>query len=343
MHEYVEIQFRRKNRPYRLKRQVEAGFEFEEPDPLTRTITLGFTADNDITRYRMERIQRLKDWQPGRFDLRISVEDGSLILRGDDQYSLPEGQYRVTLALTGAKVKMDAFASVPHDKHAVITANVELDERDIDVDLNHADEKILRVIDASTLDDMGGRAWLESPDIRPQRRACVLNLLASLRVTPSATTPLIGTVRRLFRALDDRVYACAETALFTNVAALAEDDRRPFYAEGNPTAKIHEHLILAAQEDEPAIGGAFVVGSLQSFRAEGRPSLQTVICTPQAGFDHTFADVDLDLGNPLQDLAGLVVHIGELIDGKTTSHFDLRKTLAKGKAGKYLYYKVLAR
>lgn len=47
--------------------------------------------------------------------------------------------------------------------------------------------------------------------------------------------------------------------------------------------------------------------------------------------------------NPLQDLAGLVVHIGELIDGKTTSHLDLRKKLVKGKAGKYLYYKVLAR
>ena len=53
-----------------------------------------------------------------------------------------------------------------------------------------------------------------------------------------------------------------------------------------------------------------------------------------------FADIDLDLGNPLQDIAGFVVHIGELLNGRPTNHLDLRKTLGAGKAKPYLYYTV---
>ena len=50
--------------------------------------------------------------------------------------------------------------------------------------------------------------------------------------------------------------------------------------------------------------------------------------------------LDLDLGNPLQDVLGFVVHMGELLDGKPTNHLELRKALAKSKAGGFLYYKV---
>jgi len=40
--------------------------------------------------------------------------------------------------------------------------------------------------------------------------------------------------------------------------------------------------------------------------------LQAVVAEPPAGCDFTFADIDLDLGNPLQDVVGFVVHMGEL-------------------------------
>ena len=96
MHEYIEIQFRRNDKPYRIKRQVSAGFEFVEADPPTRTIDVGFAPFDDGTRYRMAHIRQVKGWEPQEFRLRLSVEDGSLVIRGDDEYSLPEGFYDVT-------------------------------------------------------------------------------------------------------------------------------------------------------------------------------------------------------------------------------------------------------
>jgi hypothetical protein len=47
------------------------------------------------------------------------------------------------------------------------------------------------------------------------------------------------------------------------------------------------------------------------------------------------------LSNPLQDVVGFFVHMGELLDGKPTNHLDLRKKLAKTKAGDFLYYRVV--
>ena len=67
-----------------------------------------------------------------------------------------------------------------------------------------------------------------------------------------------------------------------------------------------------------------------------------VIATPPAGLAHTYAEFDLDLGNALQDIAGFIVHTGELLDGKPTNHLDLRKSLAKTKAKDFLYYTLSA-
>ena len=67
--------------------------------------------------------------------------------------------------------------------------------------------------------------------------------------------------------------------------------------------------------------------------------MQTVIATPPAGFAHTYAEFDLDMGNALQDLEGFVVHMIELTDGKPTNHLDLRDKVAK-KAGRFLYYDI---
>ena len=48
----------------------------------------------------------------------------------------------------------------------------------------------------------------------------------------------------------------------------------------------------------------------------------------------------MDLGNPLQDVLGFVVHMGELLSGKPTNHLDLRKKLLKTRAAPFLYYTV---
>jgi hypothetical protein len=69
--------------------------------------------------------------------------------------------------------------------------------------------------------------------------------------------------------------------------------------------------------------------------------MQIVIAVPPPELPHTYVDLDLDLGNPLQDLLGFVVHMGELLDGKPTNHLDLRKKIAKTKAGGFLCYTVV--
>src|SRR5215217_6635077 len=96
MNEYIEIQFRRNGQPFGIARQVDGGFAFLESDAPTRAISIGFAAYDDGTRYRLQRIRQIKGWNSPQFELKVAVEDGSLVLRGFDEYSLPEGFYVIT-------------------------------------------------------------------------------------------------------------------------------------------------------------------------------------------------------------------------------------------------------
>src|SRR6266566_6388588 len=221
MHEYIEIQFRRRGKPFRLKRQITGGFEFEETDPPTRTIDIGFAAFDDGTTYRLNRIRQVKGWGSEEFRLRVSVEDGSLVLRGDDEFSLPEGWYKVTANVSDAKAKkMPPRVEVEHDDHGVVAIEVETDDRTIDVSLDNADPQILTVLGASTIDEQPGLTWIADEDVRPNRRACLLNLLASLRVTPSASAALLNEVTSFFMARDERSYAQVTLEFFAQVSEL---------------------------------------------------------------------------------------------------------------------------
>lgn len=91
MNEYVEIRFRRNNKPWRVRRQVPGGVELDEPDPLQRTVGIGFDGADDITKYRMRRIRQLQGWEPNQFKLAVAVEDGAIVLRGVTPLALPEG------------------------------------------------------------------------------------------------------------------------------------------------------------------------------------------------------------------------------------------------------------
>jgi hypothetical protein len=343
MHEYIEIQFRRRDKPFRVARQVQRGFEFDEPDPPTRSIDIGFAAFDDGTRYRMQRIRQVKGWSGQRFDVKLSVEDGSLVLRGDDRFSLPEGWYTITANVSGAKVKTidKRRVEVVNDRHALLHIDLELDERTIEVDLDGADPAIQRVLDASTLDGQTGTDWVLDNDVRPTRRACALNLLASLRTTPTGSAPLLAEIDCIFIGRDDRCYARVTPAFYTRVQTLCDQDNNRVYPEGPPHAKIHEELLLAIGDFDSTAAGCFGTKGLWSFRAEGSPSLQMVIARPTTMFPMEFVDLDLDLGNPLQDVVGLGIHIGELVDGKPTNHLDMYDKLQKKKlAAPYLYYTV---
>lgn len=341
MHEFIEVRLQRAGKRLEVARELSDGIEFNEPDPIRRTIAIGFDAATDATRERMNSIRRVHGWEPGQFKLHPSVERGSIILRGVNAHALPEGLYRVQLEIEEAKT-ISGFrrADVKHNRGAVVTVDIETDNRDVEVDLTGAAPEIRRVLDRSVVDGTPCMKWLEDETRRPTRQACLLNLLASLRTRPTVSSPLLTAVSNVFFVGSDRVYATVERAMLQRLTKLADDDAKPFYAEGPPHAAVHGKLLEAIPDAER---GRFK--DLLSFRSEGAkgaPSMQIVIAVPPSDLPHTYVDLDLDLGNPLQDVLGFLVHMGELLDGKPTNHLDLRKKLAKTRARDFLYYSVVA-
>ncbi len=135
------------------------------------------------------------------------------------------------------------------------------------------------------------------------------------------------------------VYAEIDGTILGRLETLAADDNKPFYAEGPSVDPGHWDLIEWAKQHDGVLQGAGY--HLWSFRQAGRGQcMQIVVGKPDDAGGRWYADMDLDLGNPLQDLDGTVVHMGEVVSGETTDHLKLHDTLAKGAAGTFLYYTV---
>jgi hypothetical protein len=340
MNEYIEIRFRRNGKPFPLKRQLTGGIEFDEPDPIERTVGVTFDAASAATRERMNSIRRVQGWEPGQFKLHMAVEDGSLVLRGVHEHALPEGVYRLKVEIEEARTpRKFTTADVEHDGHAVVDIDVQFDDRNVKVDLGDCDPHIRQLLDRSVIDSVAAATWLADGNRRPTRQACLLNLLASLRTRPTIRTPLLELVHDVYYVGNDRIYTRVDRALVDMLQALSNDSTKPFYAEGTPHAPIHGRL-LSGLPEPPEVRARFT--TLTSFRGEGRPSMQAVVAIPPPDLPHTYAEFDLDLGNPLQDVLGFFVHMGELLDGKPTNHLDMRKVLAKARASEFLYYTVVA-
>jgi hypothetical protein len=338
MNEFIEVRFQKDGRRLRIKRQLPGGIAFDEPDAIERTVGIGFDARTEGTRERMNSIRRLQGWDPGTFKLNVSVEDGSLMLRGVNQHALPEGFYRLRFEIEEAATAGGfQTVEVKQDSGAVVKVDVRMDDRTIDVDLARCDPAIEAILERSMLDGFSAIDWVRDDDLRPSRRACLLNLLASLRSRPTLTTPLAGMIHEVFVAANDRIYAKTDRALVDQLNALAADPKKPFYAEGKPHAPIHGRLLSAIPE---SIDVRARFKDLFSFRGEGKPSMQVVAAVSPADLPHTYVEFDLDLGNPLQDVLGFIVHMGELLSGKPTNHLDMRRRLGKTKAAPFLCYKV---
>jgi hypothetical protein len=337
MNEFIEVEFRKRGgQRLRVKRQVAGGIEFDEADPIERTVGLQLNGRSEATQIRMRRIAQVKGWDSGQFKLMLSVEDGNIVLRGTDADSLPEGAYELRVQVEEAKAaQASRNVTVDHDGHGLLTVVIEQDDRAIIVDLSSCDPEVFRVLESSQIDGFLASDWVASTAWRPARRACLLNVLAAVRVSPTKSDSLIDMIQDVIKVFNDRVYMTVDSALKSRIDDLVKDPNKPFYAEGRPTASIHQRLLDAIPPTEKS---GFT--DLLSFRGEGKPSLQMVIAVPPVGFPHTYADFDLDLGNPLQDVLGLVTHMGELLSGKPTNHLDLRKKLAQRKAAEFLYYTV---
>jgi hypothetical protein len=311
-----------------------------ETDATPRGLVVEFDADSPVTRFRMDRVRQLRDWHPHVFKLNLQLFEGNLVITGVDSRSLPAGRYwfRVRIAdlnLPKEKVRID----VPEDGDAQKEFKVKKDKRDVRLTsaVTAFDGDLRRVIEApaSRLDGLAAADWLTSRPPRPRRKACLLNLLAKLRTAPTASDHLLRHVQHVFFADVDRIYARVGRELFTRLEALARDPKKPFFDEGSPKSAGHRRLLdrIAASE-----GDQF---DLRSFRQEGKNSMQAVVAVPKDPTRNHYADLDIDLGNPLQDVTGFVIHMGELIDPGKTDHLALREKLGKNKSvAPFLFYEV---
>ena len=206
MNEYIDITFRKPNgQRLRVKRQVTGGIEFDEPDPIERTIGFQFQGRGAATEFRMRRVAQVKGWDPGQFKLVPTVEDGNIVLRGIDPDALPEGSYLLQLEIEEARVVQPTkIVDVHHDGHGELSVEVRQDDRAVTVDLSSCDVGIARVLDASKIDGFDSRDWFDE-NWRPARKACLLNVMASLRTSPGKIDNLLPYVLEIVRVFNDRV------------------------------------------------------------------------------------------------------------------------------------------
>ncbi len=290
----------------------------------------------------LRRVQSRNNWPAGEFKLNVSLDAGGLLISPSDGkgINLPQGVYDVSIEIEGRQFKNSQFrVTLKAGKRTTVTLDEIPDRRKIRL-VGTMDDQTASVVNAakSQVDGMGLAAWLANKTPRASRKACLLNMLAKLRTPPKGLkAPLLSSFEYIYYAEVDRIYAAAAPALVDRVQSLV--DKQQWVAEGEPIAAIHARLKdslvnLGISKSDAARFG------LSSFRQGGRNSLQICFATPPAGFpDPTvYTDVDIDLGNPLWDLEGLFVHIGELLDPSRTDHIALFPKLKDSDAKDFLYY-----
>ena len=137
MNEFIRVRFKRQTGArFKVVKQTPDGIEFDERDPIERTVGFQINPRGSATAERMRRIARVKGWGLNEFKLRVSVEDGDIILRGHDADSLPEGLYALRVAIEEAATpKKNINIEIKQDGHAAFDVPVMLDVRDLEVDL----------------------------------------------------------------------------------------------------------------------------------------------------------------------------------------------------------------
>jgi hypothetical protein len=347
MNERIRLRLMQQGAPIGISFLSDEGILLNgESDAWPRGFTLRFSAADDVTRNRMNRVGIIEGWEADRFKLLLSTNGGELLITGVKHDTFPAGRYRFDLRIADLKIKPGSFAiTVDENGEAFREVGVEEDPRRVvlTLSLDDFDAELRRVLldPGSRLDGVTAAEWLSDESRRARRKACLLNVLAKLRSAPPSGETLINHVTRIFFADVDRIYTKVAPSFLAELDLLSKDDRKPFLDEGTPKSATHQKLLERIRTTglEPGIDGY----RLRSFRQEGSPSLQAVVAYPPAddAQRNHYADIDIDLGNPLEDVAGLLIHFGELLAPGQTDHLKLRARLAKDKLVKpFLYYVV---
>jgi len=297
----------------------------------------------------LDPVRQRHDWRGKEFYLDAAVEAGGLLLSGyrGDPLGLPQGIYDLTVEVESMRFRDGAQRiTVAAAEQVEVTLHEEPERRSVRLRGN-IDPLTARLIaePRSSIDDEPLGEWLRSARPRAARKACLLNVLAKMRVPPDPehgfSQPLTDTLEFLYFADVDRVYAAAQPAIAPYLEALVGAEL--WVKEGPPAASIHRRLLdsLARFNIDEATRSRF---ALISFRQGGRNCLQIVVASPPEGHANptVYLDIDMDLGNPLWDLEGLLVHLSEVLDPAKTDHLALHAALDKGGTRDFLYYDVVA-
>jgi hypothetical protein len=287
-------------------------------------------------------IQQRHDWRRKEFKLDVVTDTGGLCFSGfhGDPEGLPAGVYDVTVQVESYEFRdAEQRSTLGRNAQTVLTLQEEPDRRR--VQLKALDPLLAAVINnaKSVVDGRPLDQWIASPAPRAARQACLLNILAKLSVPSDQAglgEPLLDAIDHIYFADVDRVYAAAKPELADRLERLVSADL--WAKEGHPAASIHQRLLdgLAA-----STGQHFTP---ISYRQGGRNCLQIVIALPPSGFADrmVYADIDIDLGNPLWDLEGLIIHTGELLDPAKTDHLVLHDKLNRGETKAFLCYDIVS-
>jgi hypothetical protein len=304
-----------------------------------RGVALSLRPKDIATEEAMERVRRRLGWPGARaYDLQIERKGERLRLGGVDPEALPPGRYELDFRVSGLQwTRRFHSVRVPKGSQAMVTLEEKRPNRFVILDRPCADYdggfKAILFHPRSELDGVPAPEWLENGCHRDRRKACLLNILAKLATVPAPADPLSRFVQSLFLADIDRVYCTVTPELASRLK-----QSRKFRRQKGSVHSTHRKLLVRL----PDRGAKY---ELVSYREAAQPSLQITLAVPTAAESGSasanhYADIDIDLGNPTHDLAGLFIHIGEMLAPGPADHIKLRNTLAKRGMGEYLYYRV---
>ncbi len=308
-----------------------------ETDAWPRAFALEFQGADLATKTRMDWVRRNNGWPSAQFRLRRFFRSGLVGFRGVTEKALPVGRYSIRVRMTGYEPSRQHRFRISKNEETIVRVNLIGDRRSVKLtrEVHDFDPAIRKVVKGSSLDEMSLTDWLQDPTRRASRKACLLNILARLRSVPNSDHPLISQVKKVFFADVDRIYAAVGPRSLSRLTALKSEHG---FDEDKPSPG-HRKLLRRLRWEGIETKGY----RLKSFREPGRPSMQLVVAVPpKDGSGAYFADLDIDLANPWHDVAGFIIHVGELIDADPTDHLALRRKLIRGAAKEFIYYTVRA-
>ena len=339
MQERIRIRFTRDGAPLPVSRlDANAGLVFayeSSAEPLG--FGIGLEPGNVIVANAMATVRQVEDWRPEEFRLAVTRDGNSLVISGGGKRrpaeSLPAGQYDLRFLVSETPIRnATARMEIPKNGEAAVQLNIAspgfqfalADPAEWDPETRAVCER-----QGSQIDAMDPLTWLSQPLPRLARKACLLNLLAKARSLPSARPgeSLCPLIESIHWADVDRIDVKG-AGLLPKLRSMTD------WKDPAPVHPAH------AQTLSSIFGGSPGDYSVESFREPvSERSMQVVVGTHRSsGLE--YAEFDIDLGNPGVDLAGLCIHIGELIDPGRTNHLDLYPHLRAGAASDFMYYKL---